>query len=83
MLGDINVSVISYLEDLLNVGSTKEYLSNPKNTMDSLVKLGFKLNLENSVLEPTQSITLLLPKKACWFKGKANRTEGYSKLWLI
>ncbi|KAM9962854.1 hypothetical protein ACTFIR_005771 [Dictyostelium discoideum] len=58
-MGDINVSVISYLEDLLNVGSTKEYLSNPKNTMDSLVKLGFKLNLENNVLEPTQSITFL------------------------
>ncbi|KAM9975467.1 hypothetical protein ACTFIW_012051 [Dictyostelium discoideum] len=43
-----------------------------------LVKLGFKLNLEKSVLEPTQSMTLLLPKKACWFKGKANRIEGYN-----
>ncbi|KAM9945031.1 hypothetical protein ACTFIT_003281 [Dictyostelium discoideum] len=60
MLRDINVSVIAYLDDLLIVGSTKEEcLSNLKNTMDLLVKLGFKLNLEKSVLEPTQSITFL------------------------
>ncbi|KAM9975758.1 hypothetical protein ACTFIW_000034 [Dictyostelium discoideum] len=46
--------------DLLIVGSTKEEcLSNLKKTMDLLVKLGFKLNLEKSVLEPTQSITFL------------------------
>ncbi|KAM9955004.1 hypothetical protein ACTFIW_000834 [Dictyostelium discoideum] len=58
MLRDINVSVIAYLDDLLIVGSTKEEcLSNLKKTMDFLVKLGFKLNLEKSVLEPTQSIT--------------------------
>ncbi|KAM9955161.1 hypothetical protein ACTFIW_008825 [Dictyostelium discoideum] len=60
LLRDINVSVIAYLDDLLTVGSTKEEcLSNPKKTMDLLVKLGFKLNLEKSVLEPTQSITFL------------------------
>ncbi|KAM9954343.1 hypothetical protein ACTFIW_003884 [Dictyostelium discoideum] len=64
MLRDINVSVIAYLDDLLIVGSTKEEcLSNLKKTMDLLVKLGFKLNLEKSVLEPTQSITFLFPKK--------------------
>ncbi|KAM9972544.1 hypothetical protein ACTFIR_011911 [Dictyostelium discoideum] len=57
MLRDIKVSVIAYLDDLLIVGSTKEEcLSNLKKTMDLLVKLGFKLNLEKSVLEPTQSI---------------------------
>ncbi|KAM9967263.1 hypothetical protein ACTFIR_007503 [Dictyostelium discoideum] len=60
MLRDINVSVIAYLDDLLIVGSTKEEcLSNLKKTMDLLVKLGFKLNLEKSILEPTQSITFL------------------------
>ncbi|KAM9974085.1 hypothetical protein ACTFIR_009427 [Dictyostelium discoideum] len=60
MLRDINVSVIAYLHDLLIVGSTKEEcFSNLKKTMDLLVKLGFKLNLEKSVLEPTQSITFL------------------------
>ncbi|KAM9997129.1 hypothetical protein ACTFIZ_007913 [Dictyostelium cf. discoideum] len=60
ILRDINVSVIAYLDDLLIVGSTKEEcLSNLKKTMDLLVKLGFKLNLEKSVLEPTQSITFL------------------------
>ncbi|KAM9962817.1 hypothetical protein ACTFIR_005734 [Dictyostelium discoideum] len=60
MLRDIKVSVIAYLDDLLIVGSTKEEcLSNFKKTMDLLVKLGFKLNLEKSVLEPTQSITFL------------------------
>ncbi|KAM9954278.1 hypothetical protein ACTFIW_003819 [Dictyostelium discoideum] len=60
MLRDINVSVIAYLDDLLIVGSTKEEcLSNLKKTMDLLVKLGFKLNLEKSVLEPTQPITFL------------------------
>ncbi|KAM9967307.1 hypothetical protein ACTFIR_007547 [Dictyostelium discoideum] len=60
MLRDINVSVIAYLDDLLIVCSTKEEcLSNLKKTMDLLVKLGFKLNLEKSVLEPTQSITFL------------------------
>ncbi|EAL73843.1 hypothetical protein DDB_G0267212 [Dictyostelium discoideum AX4] len=79
MLRDINVSVIAYLDDLLIVGSTKEEcISNLKKTIDLLVKLGFKLNLEKSVLEPTQSITLLLPKKACWFKRKVNRTERCS-----
>ncbi|KAM9955131.1 hypothetical protein ACTFIW_008795 [Dictyostelium discoideum] len=56
----IVLSVIAYLDDLLIVGSTKEEcLSNLKKTMDLLVKLGFKLNLEKSVLEPTQSITFL------------------------
>ncbi|KAM9972507.1 hypothetical protein ACTFIW_006050 [Dictyostelium discoideum] len=80
MLRDINVSVIAYLDDLLIVGSTKEEcLSNLKKTMDLLVKLGFKLNLEKSVLEPTQSITFLGLQidsvsmkllKTCWFKGK-------------
>ncbi|KAM9954862.1 hypothetical protein ACTFIW_000965 [Dictyostelium discoideum] len=60
VLRDINVSVIAYLDDLLIVGSTKEEcLSNLKKTMDLLVKLGFKLNLEKSVVEPTQSITFL------------------------
>ncbi|KAM9974261.1 hypothetical protein ACTFIR_012782 [Dictyostelium discoideum] len=60
MLRDINVSVIAYFNDLLIVGSTKEEcLSNLKKTMDLLVKLGFKLNMEKSVLEPTQSITFL------------------------
>ncbi|KAM9967291.1 hypothetical protein ACTFIR_007531 [Dictyostelium discoideum] len=60
MLRDINVSVIAYLDDLLIVGSTKEEcLSNLKKTMDLLIKLGFKLNQEKSVLEPTQSITFL------------------------
>ncbi|KAM9975919.1 hypothetical protein ACTFIR_009760 [Dictyostelium discoideum] len=60
MLRDIKASVIAYLDDLLIVGSTKEEcLSNLKKTMDLLVKLGFKLNLEKSVLEPTQSITFL------------------------
>ncbi|KAM9975470.1 hypothetical protein ACTFIW_012054 [Dictyostelium discoideum] len=55
MLRYINVSFIAYLDDLLIVGSTKEEcLSNLKKTMDLLVKLGFKLNLEKSVLEPTQ-----------------------------
>ncbi|KAM9972465.1 hypothetical protein ACTFIW_010447 [Dictyostelium discoideum] len=48
------------LGHLLIVGSTKEEcLSNLKKTMDLLVKLGFKLNLEKSVLEPTQSFTFL------------------------
>ncbi|EAL60396.1 hypothetical protein DDB_G0294180, partial [Dictyostelium discoideum AX4] len=51
MLRDIKVSVIAYLDDLLIVGSTKEEcLSNFKKTMELLVKLGFKLNLEKSVL---------------------------------
>ncbi|KAM9975456.1 hypothetical protein ACTFIW_013337 [Dictyostelium discoideum] len=60
MLRDINVSVIAYLDYLLILGSTKEeYLSNLKKTMDLLVKLGLKLNIEKSVLEPTQSITFL------------------------
>ncbi|KAM9954846.1 hypothetical protein ACTFIW_000949 [Dictyostelium discoideum] len=60
MLRDINVSVIAYLDDLLIVGSTKEEcLSKLKKTMGLLVKLGCKLNLEKSVLEPTQSITFL------------------------
>ncbi|KAM9994460.1 hypothetical protein ACTFIZ_012880 [Dictyostelium cf. discoideum] len=49
---EINVSVIAYLDDLLIVGSTtEECLSNLKKTMEILVKLGFKLNLEKSVLE--------------------------------
>ncbi|KAM9957043.1 hypothetical protein ACTFIR_003780 [Dictyostelium discoideum] len=49
MLIDINVSVIAYLDDLLIADSTKEEcLSKLKNTMDLLVKLGFKLNLEKS-----------------------------------
>ncbi|KAM9985598.1 hypothetical protein ACTFIZ_000226 [Dictyostelium cf. discoideum] len=61
MLRDINVSVITYLYNLLIVGSTKEEcLSNLKKTMELLIKLGFMLNLEKSVLEPTQSITFLL-----------------------
>ncbi|KAN0025830.1 hypothetical protein ACTFIU_000093 [Dictyostelium citrinum] len=60
MLRELNVSVIAYLDDLLIVGSTKEEcLSNLDKTMKLLVKLGFKLNLEKSVLEPTQSITFL------------------------
>ncbi|KAM9954303.1 hypothetical protein ACTFIW_003844 [Dictyostelium discoideum] len=60
MLRDINVSVIAYLDDLLIVCSTKEEcLSNLKKTKELLVKLGFKLNLEKSVLEPTRSITFL------------------------
>ncbi|KAM9994364.1 hypothetical protein ACTFIZ_007597 [Dictyostelium cf. discoideum] len=60
MLKDINVSVIAYLDDLLIVGSTKEEcLPNIKKTMKLLVKLGFRLNLEKSFLEPTQSITFL------------------------
>ncbi|KAN0001093.1 hypothetical protein ACTFIZ_002299 [Dictyostelium cf. discoideum] len=60
ILRDINVSVIAYLDDPLIVGSTKEEcLSNLKKTMDLLVKLGFKLNLEKTVLEKTQSITFL------------------------
>ncbi|KAM9997147.1 hypothetical protein ACTFIZ_007941 [Dictyostelium cf. discoideum] len=60
MLRDINVSVIAYLDDLLIVGSTREEcLTNLKKTMELLVKLGFKLNLEKNVLEPTQSITFL------------------------
>ncbi|KAN0045659.1 hypothetical protein ACTA71_006037 [Dictyostelium dimigraforme] len=58
MLRDINVSVITYLNDLLIVAPTKEEcLTNLKKTMDLLLKLGFKLNLEKSILEPTQSIT--------------------------
>ncbi|KAN0022954.1 hypothetical protein ACTFIU_009037 [Dictyostelium citrinum] len=60
MLRELNVSVIAYLDDLLIVGATKEEcLSNLDKTMKLLVKLGFKLNLEKSVLEPTQSITFL------------------------
>ncbi|KAN0023497.1 hypothetical protein ACTFIV_007883 [Dictyostelium citrinum] len=60
MLRELNVSVIAYLDDLLIVGSTKEEcLSNLNKTMELLLKLGFKLNLEKSVLEPTQSITFL------------------------
>ncbi|KAM9955160.1 hypothetical protein ACTFIW_008824 [Dictyostelium discoideum] len=60
MWRDINVSVIAYLDDLLIVCSTKEEcLSNLKKTIDLLVKLGIKLNLEKSVLEPTQSIRFL------------------------
>ncbi|KAN0018573.1 hypothetical protein ACTFIU_011191 [Dictyostelium citrinum] len=60
MLRELNISVIAYLDDLLIVGSTKEEcLSNLDKTMKLLVKLGFKLNLEKSVLEPTQSITFL------------------------
>ncbi|KAN0018539.1 hypothetical protein ACTFIU_011157 [Dictyostelium citrinum] len=60
MLRELNVSVIAYLDDLLIIGSTKEEcLSNLDKTMKLLVKLGFKLNLEKSVLEPTQSITFL------------------------
>ncbi|KAM9975464.1 hypothetical protein ACTFIW_013345 [Dictyostelium discoideum] len=44
--------------DLLIVSSTKEEcLSYLKKTMYLLLKLGFKLNLEKSVLEPTRSIT--------------------------
>ncbi|KAM9975496.1 hypothetical protein ACTFIW_012080 [Dictyostelium discoideum] len=58
-VGDINVSVIAYLDDLLIVGSTRRMFIQPQKTMDLLVKLGFKLNLEKSVLEPTQSITFL------------------------
>ncbi|KAN0018571.1 hypothetical protein ACTFIU_011189 [Dictyostelium citrinum] len=60
MLRELNVSVIAYLDDLLIVGSTKEEcLSNLDKKMKLLVKLGFKLNLEKSILEPTQSITFL------------------------
>ncbi|KAN0018540.1 hypothetical protein ACTFIU_011158 [Dictyostelium citrinum] len=60
MLRELNVFVIAYLDDLLIVGSTKEEcLSNLDKRMELLVKLGFKLNLEKSVLEPTQSITFL------------------------
>ncbi|KAN0030092.1 hypothetical protein ACTFIV_011315 [Dictyostelium citrinum] len=60
MLRELNVSVIAYLDDLLIVGSTKEEcLSNLNKTMELLLELGFKLNLEKSVLEPTQSITFL------------------------
>ncbi|KAN0040727.1 hypothetical protein ACTA71_009065 [Dictyostelium dimigraforme] len=60
MLRDINVSVIAYLDDLLIVTPTKEEcLTNLKKTMDLLLKLGFKLNPEKSILEPTQSITFL------------------------
>ncbi|KAM9974106.1 hypothetical protein ACTFIR_009448 [Dictyostelium discoideum] len=59
MLRDINVSVIAYLDDLLIVVSTKEIcLYYLKKTLDLLIKLGFKLNLEKSVLELTQSNTL-------------------------
>ncbi|KAN0022944.1 hypothetical protein ACTFIU_009027 [Dictyostelium citrinum] len=60
MLRELKVSVIAYLDDLLIVSSTKEEcLSNLDKTMKPLVKLDFKLNLEKSVLEPTQSITFL------------------------
>ncbi|KAM9967287.1 hypothetical protein ACTFIR_007527 [Dictyostelium discoideum] len=49
MLRDFNVSVIAYLDDLLIFGATKEeYLSYHKKTMELLVKLGFKLNLEKN-----------------------------------
>ncbi|KAN0022941.1 hypothetical protein ACTFIU_009024 [Dictyostelium citrinum] len=86
MLRELKVSVIAYLDDLLIIGSTKEEcLSNLDKTMELLVKLGFKLNLEKSVLEPTQSITflglqidsvsmqLLVPKeKKSVFKRKAD-----------
>ncbi|KAN0045612.1 hypothetical protein ACTA71_005990 [Dictyostelium dimigraforme] len=59
MLRDTNVSVIAYLDDLLIVAPTKEEcLTNLKKTID-LLKLGFKFNLEKSILEPTQSITFL------------------------
>ncbi|KAN0040691.1 hypothetical protein ACTA71_009029 [Dictyostelium dimigraforme] len=60
MLRDTKISVIAYLDDLLIVAPTKEEcLTNLKKTMDLLLKLGFKLNLEKSILEPTQSITFL------------------------
>ncbi|KAM9985622.1 hypothetical protein ACTFIZ_000209 [Dictyostelium cf. discoideum] len=39
--------------------TSEECLSNLKKTMELLAKLGFKLNLEKSVLEPIQSITFL------------------------
>ncbi|KAM9975311.1 hypothetical protein ACTFIW_010339 [Dictyostelium discoideum] len=74
MLRDINVSVIAFLDDMLIFGSTKEEcLSNLKKTMDLLVKLGFKLNLEKSVLEPTQllfSDYCCSPRKLAGLKGK-------------
>ncbi|KAM9952546.1 hypothetical protein ACTFIR_007600 [Dictyostelium discoideum] len=49
MMRDFNVSVIAYFDDLLIFDATKEEcLSNHKKTMELLVKLGFKLNLEKS-----------------------------------
>ncbi|KAN0015733.1 hypothetical protein ACTFIU_005680 [Dictyostelium citrinum] len=66
MLRELNVSVIAYLDDLLIVGSTKEEcLSNLDKTMKLLVKLGFNLNLEKSVLEPTKSITFGINVVTC------------------
>ncbi|KAN0008797.1 hypothetical protein ACTFIU_002090 [Dictyostelium citrinum] len=79
MLRELNVSVIAYLDDLLIVGSTKEEcLSNLDKTMKLLVKLGFKLNLEKSVLEPTQSITFLGLQIDSVSMQKADRTQRCS-----
>ncbi|KAM9985606.1 hypothetical protein ACTFIZ_000243 [Dictyostelium cf. discoideum] len=76
MLIDINVSVIAYLDDLLIVSSTKEEcLSNLKKTMELLVKLGFKLNLEKNQLNQLhfsdyKSIHCCSPRKLAGLKGK-------------
>ncbi|KAM9954355.1 hypothetical protein ACTFIW_003896 [Dictyostelium discoideum] len=49
---DVNSEISHWL-------TKEECLSNLKKTIDLLVKLGLKLNLEKGVLEPTQSITFL------------------------
>ncbi|KAM9954470.1 hypothetical protein ACTFIR_012848 [Dictyostelium discoideum] len=60
MFRDINVSVIAYLEDLLIVGSTKEEcLSNLKKSMELLVKLGFKLNLDFRIYTESDHVTYI------------------------
>ncbi|KAM9973846.1 hypothetical protein ACTFIR_012910 [Dictyostelium discoideum] len=79
--GSSNTTLRTLLKKWI-ICSTKEgCLSNLKKTIDLLVKLGLKLNLDKSVLEPTQSITFLGFQidsismkllKACWFKGKTN-----------
>ena len=52
--------IISYLDDFLIIGRTKEEVIQARDsTLFFLMQLGFTINLEKSVLNPTQEIEFL------------------------
>ena len=54
------IHIISYLDDFLIIGRTKEEVIQARDsTLFFLMQLGFTINLEKSVLNPTQEIEFL------------------------
>ena len=54
------IHIISYLDDFLIIGRTKEEVIQARDsTLIFLMQLGFTINLEKSVLNPTQEIEFL------------------------